>query len=174
MVMRMRCTGGIPRTRGDEPPSGNSAVHFPLGSRSCHRCQEISPRLLVGKADLLDSITERTPNMNPSPSLRRAIAGSRARRRLDDRASRAPDGRCKVRQSGYRKTKPFQQSIAAVLFPGSQEVWRMWGRERRNSASCPIRQSGAFRKKARNYWGFSTLQFRGEMIGPQRVVRVEC
>lgn len=54
--------------------------------------------------------------------------------------------------------------IAAVLFPRSQELWRIRGRERRNPAPLPLPQSGASREEARKYWGFSRLKFRGERI----------
>jgi len=45
----------------------------------------------------------------------------------------------------------IQKLIAAVLFPRSQELWRIPGRERPKKATPPFRQSGAFRKDARKY-----------------------
>ena len=56
----------------------------------------------------------------------------------------------------------YQYLIAAVLFQRSQELWRIWGQESRNSVPPPFRQSGAIRKEARKYAGFSTREFRGE------------
>ena len=40
----------------------------------------------------------------------------------------------------------------------------MWARERRNLDLLLFPQSGAIRKEARKYWGFSTLDFRGERL----------
>jgi hypothetical protein len=56
----------------------------------------------------------------------------------------------------------FQLLAAAVLFPRSQELRRISGRERQKSASPQFRQSRASRKKTRKYWGFLPLDFRRE------------
>ena len=56
--------------------------------------------------------------------------------------------------------------MITVLFPGSQELWRIRGRERRNLASQPFRQSGAFREEARKYWVFLPLDL-GERDLPE-------
>jgi hypothetical protein len=70
-----------------------------------------------------------------------------------------PLGCSKARRLTFEINEYFQLLIASVLFPRSQELWRMWGRERRNSALPPFQQSGASREEARKYWGFSLLEF---------------
>ncbi len=52
--------------------------------------------------------------------------------------------------------------IVAVLFPRSQELWRMWSRERPKLASGSFRKSGTSRKEARKYWGLSIHEYRRE------------
>lgn len=99
---------------------------------------------------------------NPIPKSASGVSAPKVRQWLDVRAPCSPLRRCKVRQQDQWKIILLQTLIVAVLFPGSQELWRIRGRERRNPASRPFGQSGALRKEARKYWGFSKLRNRGE------------
>jgi hypothetical protein len=75
-----------------------------------------------------------------------------------------PDALIETREPSMSFIYLLQKVIAAVLFQPSQELSRILGRERRNPASRPFRQSGASREEARKYWGSSALGFRGEIF----------
>ena len=73
-----------------------------------------------------------------------------------------PFGSTKARRQPSENSISNQCFIAAVLFRRSQELWRISGGERRNSASPPFRQSGGLREETRKYWVFLPLKFGRE------------
>ena len=107
------------------------------------------------------------PSNDPLSAKSKCQQGARYRVRLgwqvfDPRSSSTPLRCIELQQRASGISIYFQIFMITVLFPGSQELWRISGGERPNSASPPFRQSGAFREEARKYWVFLPLKFGGE------------